>query len=135
MTIWMSGELQADVGDSCAAAQNGIERVINNVINKRDYGAGVVEWALIPTILNPQFEKSTGYAEIRRYWRAKRETEFRLRIDHARFKAADDAGKRRLIFEMILRSVNEARAMKIPAFDLDRFAADLKDIGAEHGWM
>ena len=131
----MSGELQADIGEACAAAQNEMEPIINAAIKECDYGASITEWALIPTILSPRFEKSTGYTEIKRYWRKKRETEFRLRIDHATFKAADDAGKRRLLFAMILRSVAEARQMRIPAFDLDRFAHDLRRIGIEHGWM
>ena len=136
MIIWMSGELQADIGDACAAAQNEMEHVMNLALKGTDYSGGqIVKWALIPTILNSRFLKSTGYAEIRKYHKKRRVIEFRLRIDHDSFKAADDAGKRRLIFEMILRSIEEARQMKIPAFDFDRFAADLKDIGAKQGWM
>lgn len=135
MKVWISGELQADIGEAFRVAANEIESTINTAIEDKDYGTGVVEWALIPTILNPQFERSTGYNEIRRYWRKKRETEFRLKIDHASFKAADDLGRRRLILEMILQSIDDARRMKIPTFNLDRFAADVHEIGERHGWL
>ncbi len=114
-----------------------MEDVVNVALKGRDYGSGgqIVVWALIPTILNPHFLESTGYQEIRKYHKKRRVIEFSLRIDHATFKAADDAGRRKHIFAMVLRSVEEARAMKnLPPFDFQRFEADLLQIGRQHGW-
>jgi hypothetical protein len=58
-----------------------------------------------------------------------------LRIEHSSFAAADKNEKRRLTFAMILRSIEEARHMKLPPFDFDRFEADMRAIGTEHGWL
>lgn len=136
MIIWMSGELQADVGEAYRIISRELERVINAPLKGIDYSVGqIVKWALIPIILSPRTERSTGYAEVRKYHRKRRVIEFRLKIDHAPFKAADDLGKRRMIFAMILRSVEEARSMKLPPFDFDRFYHDLSEIGAKYGWL
>src|SRR5947209_14376421 len=105
MTIWMSGELQADVDAGYMNARNEMQSVINAALNGRDYGEGIIEWSLIPMILNQRAEKSTGYTEVKKYHIGKRAVEFRLRIAHPDFKAADDKERRRLIVAMMTRWV------------------------------
>ena len=132
MTIWMSGELQLDIDQPYMAARAEIEEAVNSAISAKEYGGGVVEWALIPIIMDPG--KGWVYREIKKYSKAKRETEFRLQIDYKSFRTADDMEQRRLVFAMILRSIEEGRRLNIPVFDLDGFEKDIRDVGIRKGW-
>jgi hypothetical protein len=50
-SLWMSGEIQADVGDEFRLAMNEIQSSVNAVLSSFDYGNGLEEWAVIPMIL------------------------------------------------------------------------------------
>lgn len=132
MKIWMSGELQADIGDACATVQNEMELVINRRIKNNDYGVAVARWSLIPIILD--FEDPV-YHEVKKYSHGRKVAQFRLKIDHGEFLRADMAGKRRLMFAMILRSIALFPVLKVKGFDVDRFRRDMEAIGRKHGWM
>lgn len=131
MVIWMSGELQADIDDAYRITRNEMESMINAAIADMDYGKNVMKWALIPIILN--FEDPV-YHEVRKHHKARKVIEFRLKINHAAFKQADDLGKRKLIFQTILRSIDLARSMKLENFNLDRFEQDVRQVGLKNGW-
>lgn len=135
MEFWISGETQGDIDDG--AFRNAIIELtdtLNSGIKTHNYG-DLIEWILIPIILDDQFSQVTGFNEVKKFWRNKKETEFRLKIDHAAFKAADDLGKRKLIFAMIMRSIDLARKMNIPNFDFDRFESDVRGAGKNHRWL
>ena len=95
----MSSEAEADVSDELREVRNRLETKVNAAIANRDYGDGLREWAFIAMIFG---DIDPGYKEVTRYSRNKKEYESRLRIDHAKFKAADFAGRT----EMLCRALS-----------------------------
>ena len=134
MQIWMSGEIEADVEEGCRLCQNEIQATVNAIVSHKFYG-DLKEWALIPIILSSRFQRATGFDEIKKFHRDEGEVEFRLKIDHTAFRAADDLGKRRLMFSMILRSTELFDDLGMSKFDIEAFRRDLMAVGAQHGWL
>jgi hypothetical protein len=85
MNIWMSGEIQDDVGYAFTQARNDVEGTLNAVVADRDYGNGVQKWAFIPIILPREDER---WGEIRKYHKRRKVVEFRLKIPtlHSRMR-------------------------------------------------
>ena len=103
----MSAEVQRDVSPQYSMALNEIEPAINGVVGMHEYGS-LKLWAVIAII---RAEDHEGYNEVKKYRKKSQEFEFRLKIEHAAFKAADCLGKRKLIMASILRSINEMRKL------------------------
>ena len=131
-TIFLSGEIQGDVGDEYHVASNEVEAAINSGTDVPTYGGGFGGLFLVPIILP---EDNPVYHEVRRYTTKDRVFEFRLKISHAAFKAADAVGHRKLLVEMILRAVDEARKKKIKDIDYDKLEADIRRVAASKGWL
>ena len=94
MKLWMSDEIQADVGDVHRRARQDVENAINDKLSDSDYGSGVSKWAFISIIRE---EDSDDYGEIRRYDKRRKVVEFRLKIDHSQFKQAAATEQRKLL--------------------------------------
>jgi hypothetical protein len=131
MKLWMSGETQDDVAGDARLASLEVERTVNTSLSGRDYGQAVTEWALIHIIL--PFEDEC-YREVRKYHKRRKVVEFRLKIDHATFKAATPMGQRSLIVASLLRSIDLFAMLKISGFDHQAFRADLEGVAVEKGW-
>jgi hypothetical protein len=79
------------------------------------------------------------------YYSPKRkEMDFRLRIDPTTFKATDDLGRKKLIFRMLLRSLDllKVKFEKVrPKLDLkvfeelERLKSDALSIAKEESWI
>jgi len=132
MKIWMSGELQDDIGIAAGQASNEVENTLNASLGDRDYGPAVKEWSLIP-IITPREDERWG--EIRKYHKRRKDAEFRLKINHAKFKAATPVGQRALICACLLRSIDLFPLLNVTGFDQQAFRADLERIAAEKGWL
>src|SRR5882757_8793876 len=100
MHLWMSAEVQLDVGDAYRLARNEIEAKINKALSTKDYGQGLRKLALIVIIRELD---SPDYGEVKRYSKRKLEAEFRLKIDHAAFKRASPLQQRGLIIGCLIR--------------------------------
>lgn len=127
----MGGELQGDIGVDYQVARNEIEQCTQAAVSQSDYGA-IKEWALIAIILE---EDIPGYQEVKRFKKTPQKFEFRLKIDHATFKAADDVGKRRLIVATLLRSIEEMRNLVQKGIDYARLEQDVRGAAAAKGWL
>ncbi len=79
------------------------------------------------------------------YYSPKRQDmDFRLRIDPTSFKATDDLGRKKLIFRMLLRSLDllKIKIEKVrPKYDakvfseLERLKVDVLNIAKEESWI
>lgn len=127
----MGGELQGDIGIDYQVARNEIEQCAQPVLSQSDYGA-LKEWALIAIILADDIP---GYQEVKRYKKTPQKFEFRLKIDHATFKAADDLGKRKLIVAALLRAIDEMRKLVPKGIDYARLDSDVRGVAASKGWL
>jgi len=130
-TLWTSAEIQADVADAHRQARNEIEDAINAAIGSSDYGP-LTRWSFIAIVRE---EDHPGYGEVMRYRKKDRVFEFRLKTDHATFKAADDLGKRKLIMVSILRSIDEMRKLVQKGIDYARLEQDVRGVAAAKGWL
>ena len=59
MKLWMSGEVDADVGD---VARNLIEPIVNNILGQLSTPDKIDEWSFISIILSEKF--MSGFPEI-----------------------------------------------------------------------
>ena len=129
--LWMSGEVQGDIGDAHRDARNEIESALATVLAAADYGA-LKEWAFLAIIIDDNF---WAYDEIKKYRKKAQEFEFRLEIDHAAFKAADAIGHRKLIMGSLLRSIDEMRKLVPKGIDYDRLECDVRAVATAKGWL
>lgn len=130
--IWISGEIMADVGQAYQQAANEVMFAMNEAIHGLPFGSDFGGLSLIPMVLN---EQGPDYNEIRRYDKKDKDFEFRLRIPHAEFKAADALGQRRLIVENILRAVDEMKKMGIKDVEVGKLERAIRDVAAAHDWL
>lgn len=101
MVLWMSAEQMHECSDNMVI-QREIEPRINELIKDCRLG-DYKEWAVITIILN---EHGPDYKEIVRRRIKERELEFRLKIDYDAFMKADYNGKKKLVLEVLLRSLD-----------------------------
>jgi hypothetical protein len=129
--VWLGGELQGDIGIDYQVARNEIEAALNAAIGSLDYGP-LRKWAFIAIIIE---EAPPGYDEVKRYRKKDGTFEFRLEIDYATFKAADDLGKRKLIMTALLRSIDEMRKLVPKGIDYERLENDVRGVAATKEWL
>jgi hypothetical protein len=131
MRLWMGGEIQGDVGDAHREVRNQLEAKVNSALAERDYGDGLVEWAFIAMIFG---DIDPGYKEVTRYSRKKKEYESRLRINHAKFKAAEFGGRMALLCEALLRSLDGLESLKVKNIDVPGLRKDFLQVISACGW-
>jgi hypothetical protein len=130
--LWISGEIQADVGDDFRLAANEVQDTVNAALNGVDFGGDFARLCMIPIV---RLIDSPVYKEVRRYHKKDRDFEFRLKIPHAAFKAAGALEQRRLIVENILRAVDEMKKMRVKDVDCQKLEQAIRDVAAAKGWL
>jgi hypothetical protein len=100
--LWISGEVQADVGDSFRRAGNAIEGEVNQFIEGISLGEKVKEWAYIAIIRK---EDHPDYDEVIKKSSRGKALEFRLKISHVAFASASPNDQIRLMLQSLSRSV------------------------------
>ncbi len=110
--------------------------IVEDAINARtlhaDYGSAITDWDLIGIGLSGDAQ---GFSEIRRYNKKKNNVEFRLVFDHDIFLNGSDTDRFKLVFFIVMRSLEHCRSMRIDCFDFDKLEKDLKEVGVEHDWI
>jgi hypothetical protein len=61
--------------------------------------------------------------------------DFRLSIDHDRFKTASSAIRERMVFEMLLRSLEILCAKSGEAAGIELLTKDIKELAVTKGWI
>nr|WP_174506092.1 Imm44 family immunity protein [Acinetobacter sp. Marseille-Q1620] len=144
MDFWMSMELSKDVLTEedilvLGGTQNEISREMVQELEKREYNIPLDKWRCITIMMGDR-----GFSERVMYSFKKREMDFRLKIDHVPFLAANKQGKQQLIFEMLMRSLDllEEKFKKVrPKLDsdvyseLNRLREDAQEIAKKQGWI
>ncbi len=102
MKLWMSAEEMEECGEDNRVIRREIEPRINELIKDCILG-DYREWAVITIILN---ENGPDYKEIVRRSLKNKELEFRLKIDYNEFMKSDTKQKKRLVLEVLLRSLD-----------------------------
>lgn len=132
MNIWMSGEIQDDVGAVFRQARNEVEQALNDALAERHYGPSVQKWALIPIILPREDER---WGEVQKYDKRQKVAEFRLKIHHDTFKTATPVGQKSMICACLLRSADLFPLLGVNGFDHVAFRADVERVASDKGWI
>lgn len=100
MKLWIGAEGSADIADSFRVARNRVESAVNDVIMPKSYDLPLDSWDCIAIIRDDEH-----FAERFKYSPKRRDMDFRLRIDHAEFKATSPQQQITMIFNMLRRSL------------------------------
>lgn len=132
MKFWMSEEVMSDVGSAYMDARKEVESFLNQRLSGKNYGEGLDELAFIGMVLSAD---GPPYKEVKKYTKKDKTAEFRLRIDHATFKSADERGQRSLIAEAVARAIALLPTLGIRGFDHENFERDFRTAVREKEWM
>lgn len=144
MKVWMSSEsskavLNEEQLTQLNVARNYVRAVLTNKLENKTYDMPLNGWKCITVMMGP-----TGFDERIIYSKTKMNMDFRLKIDYEKFKSTDDLGRQKLIFEMMLRSLDllKIKFEKVrPKLDqkvyeeLARLKNDAMGIAHEEGWL
>jgi len=144
MKIWLSAALNSEVlneeqTSQESKARNAVEDVLNGQLQNKFYDIPINKWKCISILMgSDSFDEQIYYSPKRQ------NMDFRLRIDLTSFKATDDLGRKKLIFSMLLRSLDllKIKIEKVrPKHDakvfseLERLKVDVLNIAKEESWI
>lgn len=124
MRFFFSGEIDALVSDAWRNVSRPLEKRLNAALGERDYGPAVSEFALIPMIMRPDWQKDF-YKERRRWKRREAAADYRTWIDFERFMAGDAQERERLLVENLLAAVRDVQRKAGTGLDGDALIADI----------
>ena len=106
MKVWMSSESSKEVLNEeqltqLNVARNYVENLLNNKFEHKSYDIPLDSWDCITIMMGPK-----GFEERIIYSFKRKNMDFRLKINYMDFKSTDDLGRQKLIFEMMLRSLD-----------------------------
>ncbi|MGX5722949.1 Imm44 family immunity protein [Shinella zoogloeoides] len=111
-----------------------MNRVLTQRLGPKDYGPGLVKWFLLFIMLPPAFGGPDSPERVR-YEKRNKATDLRLHVSNEAFRQADEAGRRALVVECMMRSLDLIEAKKLPDFDIQSLKADVASIAREEGWI
>ena len=137
MKVWMSSEsskavLNEEQLTQLNVARNYVRELLNHKLEHKSYDIPLDSWNCITIMMGPK-----GFEERVMYSFKKKTMDFRLKINYEEFNSTDDLGRKKLIFEMMLRSLDllKIKFEKVrPKLDqkvyeeLDRLKKDVLDI-------
>ncbi|MGB8352285.1 MAG: Imm44 family immunity protein [Chthoniobacteraceae bacterium] len=129
MKLWIGGELSADIADVYRQARIIVENAINSTIQEVDYRLELDGWDCITIIRDDE-----NFGEKLSYSKKKREMDFRLRVDHLRFRSADVLSRQAMLVQMLLRSIEILKQKGLSEEGLDRLLQDVRLVAQQNGW-
>lgn len=133
MEIFFTSVAEGKVGNDLTRIYMPMNTLLSERLRARDYGHGLVYWALMFILVSPDFPGADEKERVM-YKKKDRSSDLRLFLDFAAYKAGDAATRQYLVYECILRSLHLLAAKKIPDFDIAALTADVEAIGVEQGW-
>ena len=144
MQIWMSSESSKEVLNEeqltrLQLARNYVEEILKKELKNKSYDLPLESWDCITVMLGPN-----DLGERVKYSVKKRSMDFRLKIDPSVFNTTDDLGRQKLIFVMLMRSLDllKEKFEKVkPKLDdrnyeeLERLRSDALDVARNEGWL
>ena len=130
MKLWIGAETQADVFDLFRAVRSDVQKDINSAIELRTYEIGVESWDCIVIL-----RSDNDFKEIFKFSKARRDMDFRLQLDYEKFVAADDRERRRLLFELLLRSLSMLKSKGGNEKEIERLMNNVRGVGESQGWI
>jgi hypothetical protein len=120
MKLWLSGQVDSDIGDSFRHTLNIVEPSVNDTITSNDYGSGLEAWDVIFVI------SEEGGREMCRYSKKKKESDIRVVLDYELFKNASSISRQRIFLNGLLRSIQLLTEKKIEDLKFEKLELDIK---------
>lgn len=119
MKLWISGEMDSNIGDYFRIARNHVENEINTILTSKDYGDGISSWDMIMVVSK---DKANEYFN---FDRKSKETDIRIVINYEKFENSNLLHKKQIIFDAIIFSVEKMTAFNITDFNFVDLKNDL----------
>jgi hypothetical protein len=130
MKLWIGGEISADIGDAFRETRKVVEEAINSVIEAATYRVKLNAWDCIAIIRDDD-----AFEEIFRYSKGKKDMDFRLRLDHGKFKAAGSLVRQAMLVEMLLSSLSILRERFLSEEGISDLIEDVQSLARGKGWL
>ena len=111
-----------------------MNRVLSQRLGTKDYGPSVVKWFLLFGMLPAGFDGHDASERVR-YEKRSKVFELRLHLSNEAFRRADEAGRKALVVDCMMRSLDLIEAKKLPDFDIRSLKADVAAIARAEGWI
>ena len=131
MKLWMSSEFSGEIGGDLRAARNLVEDEINAVIEAKDYDFELDGWDCIAVIM----EDNSDFDEIVKYSKKKRDMDFRLHISFENFAFANALGQQKLIYQMLLRSLDLLIENGANVSGINALRVDVDGVAQKCAWL
>ena len=115
MEFFMSGEIDAKVGDAEHIARNKIYSVLSGLVENAKLNFDINRWSFISIILSDLF--ISDYPEVAKFHKKTKVLEFRLQIPFEKFIGANPKVQISMILDAIERSIGLMEKFKIPEND------------------
>ena len=136
MKFFMTDEMSSKVSIKVKYGPNSIEDKIKTMLLNKNYGQGINFWGHILICDEPIIYEAGFFPEIKKYRKAKKEVELRLRINYENMLTANEKEVNRIICESLLRGVDIAEnELKINDFDLIALRKDLMTLFKQEVWI
>jgi hypothetical protein len=129
MDIFMSGEVDAKIGDEYRELRKEIEKKLKQ-LQANSYGEEVGNIAIIPIIVNlkPDLENAGFFKEKKQFSKKSKEADFRLRINYDKFVNSNLNTKRLLIIKNVIESIRFLGTKAKVDFDANRLEVDILNL-------
>lgn len=111
-----------------------MNRVLTQRLGPKDYGPGLVKWFLLFIMLPAGLPGHDGPERVR-FEKKNKAFDLRLHLSNEAFWKADEAGRKALVVECMMRSLDLIEVKKLPDFDIHSLKADVAAIAREEGWI
>lgn len=123
MKLWLSGEITSEVEDAFFPAMQTVERAVNQVTERTDYGLSLDGWDCIAILRDSNDE---DLREITRYSAKRRDMDFRLRLDYERFNNGTPKQRVGQLFDLLFRSLDILDEKGLEASGIALLRADVE---------
>lgn len=131
MDVFFTSYAEGSLGNKANAIYYPMAQLLKERLG--DYGTGLSTWFLMFVILGPKSQGAGGPERVL-YKKKSNELDMRLNVDFERFKSGDEATRRAVLYECMLRSLDLMAGKKIADLDVAALKADVEKIAASEGW-
>ena len=125
MEFYFTGEIMEDVEEAYSEVENIVLKKLNTSLNSQDYGPGLKILGIIFMIASDELVGEGLFNEKITYMKKDKDSDIRLRIDHATFREVDLDSQIRLLVDNLIRAVREIKKKIKEDFDSERLAKDI----------
>ena len=134
MKLWMSGEVEKHVLEPFRLAIIYLEDEINAKIADKDYDIDLDKWRCIAILMKDKVDQER-YCEVIKYSPKTKKMDFKLQIDYPEFANGDVRRQQRLIYEMLMRSLDLLIEKGLNEAGIESLRQVTQGVALKNGWI